>query len=69
MAEASQWLYPLTEENGWLPDLAAIPDEVKKAAKVMVVSYPANPICKTAPDSFYEELIRICQTKSDSDHP
>lgn len=25
--------------------------------KFMIVSYPLNPVCKTAPDSFYEELI------------
>lgn len=24
---------------------------------MMIVSYPLNPICKTAPDSFYEKLI------------
>lgn len=61
VAEASQWLYPLTEENSWLPDLAAIPEDVKKAAKIMVVSYPANPICKTAPDAFYKELIAFAR--------
>ena len=42
-------------------DLAAIPEDVRRAAKVMVVSYPANPICKTAPDSFYEELITFAR--------
>lgn len=61
VAQANQWLYPLTEENGYLPDFAAIPEEVRRAAKVMVVSYPANPICKTAPDSFYEELITFAR--------
>ena len=61
VAQASQWLYPLTEENDYLPDLAAIPEDVCRAAKVMVVSYPANPICKTAPDSFYEELITFAR--------
>lgn len=61
VAQASQWLYPLTEENDYLPDLAAIPEDVRRAAKVMVVSYPANPICKTAPDSFYEELITFAR--------
>lgn len=27
----------------------------------MVVSYPANPICKTAPDEFYEKLITFAR--------
>ena len=61
IADTTQWFYPLLEENNYLPDFKAIPDEIKKAAKVMVVSYPANPICVTAPDSFYEELIAFAK--------
>ena len=49
--------YDLLPENHYLPDLNAIPEQVARAAKLMVVSYPANPICVTAPDSFYHELI------------
>ena len=53
--------YDLLEEKGYLPDLAAIPEETARAAKMMVVSYPANPICRTAPASFYEELIAFAK--------
>lgn len=49
--------YDLLPENDYLPDLDAIPEEVARAAKFMVVSYPANPLCVTAPDRFYEQLI------------
>lgn len=49
--------YDLLEEKGYLPDLDAIPAEVARKAKAMVVSYPANPVCRMAPSSFYEELI------------
>lgn len=51
--------YPLLEENGFLPDLEKIPEEIADRAKIMVVSYPANPVCATAPRSFYEELVRF----------
>lgn len=61
LAEATPWFYPLIEENDYLPDFEAIPEDIRKAAKIMVVSYPANPICKTAPDSFYEELIAFAK--------
>ncbi|MDO4977321.1 MAG: aminotransferase class I/II-fold pyridoxal phosphate-dependent enzyme [Eubacteriales bacterium] len=61
IAQANQWFYPLYEDSNYLPDFKAIPDNIKKAAKVMVVSYPANPICVTAPDSFYEELIAFAK--------
>ena len=49
--------YELLPENNYLPDLASIPEEVARKAKLMIVSYPANPVCTTAPASFYEELI------------
>lgn len=49
--------YDLKEENNFLPVLSDIPEEVAKAAKVMIVSYPYNPVCRIAPRSFYEELV------------
>lgn len=57
LANAKIVTYSLTEENGYLPDLKAIEKKICKMAKFMIVSYPLNPICKTAPDKFYEELI------------
>lgn len=53
--------YPLLKENGYLPDLGGIDPELARRAKAMVVSYPANPVCVTAPDSFYEALIRFAK--------
>lgn len=49
--------YDLIEENGYLPDLSAIPEELLKRVKFMMISYPLNPVCKCAPESFYEEVI------------
>lgn len=49
--------YDLLEEKGYLPNLNAIPEEVVKKAKCIIVSYPLNPVCKCAPKSFYEELL------------
>lgn len=54
--------YDLLEENHYLPDLDAIPEEVARRAKMMVVSYPANPVCVTAPRSFYEKLVDFAKT-------
>lgn len=53
--------YDLLPENDYLPDLTAIPAEVADRAKLMIVSYPANPICAIAPASFYEELIAFAK--------
>lgn len=53
--------YPLLAEKNFLPDLDAISEETARACKMMVVSYPANPIGRTAPRSFYEELIAFAR--------
>ena len=50
-------LMPLRRENGFLPDLAAIPAEVARAAKVIWINYPNNPTAATAPLSFYRDLV------------
>ncbi len=49
--------YELREENNYIIDFNSIPEDVAKAAKAILVSYPANPICRLAPKSFYEELV------------
>lgn len=57
LAGAQLATYELRKEKDYLPDLEAIGREYGHKAKMMIVSYPLNPICKTAPDSFYEKLI------------
>lgn len=49
--------YELRPENRYLPDLGGIDEKIRKAAKFMIVSYPLNPVCKTAPREFYEKLV------------
>ena len=61
LAGAQIVTYPLTEKNGYLPDLAGMDEEMLTKVKCMVVSYPLNPVCKAAPDSFYEKLIPWAQ--------
>ncbi|HIW48587.1 MAG TPA: aminotransferase class I/II-fold pyridoxal phosphate-dependent enzyme [Firmicutes bacterium] len=53
--------YDLKAENDYLIDFDAIDPALAKAAKAMVVSYPANPICRLAPKSFYEDLIAFAK--------
>ena len=54
-------LMHLRQENGYLPDLDSIPEEVLKKTKYMIVSYPLNPVCVCAPDEFYEKLIAFAK--------
>lgn len=48
---------PLLEKNDYLIDLDAIPEETARRAKMIVVSYPNNPVTATAPPEFYEKLV------------
>lgn len=57
LAGARLETYELREENGYLPDLEELGGRFGGKAKLMLVSYPLNPVCRTAPDSFYEKLI------------
>ncbi|NBJ94290.1 aminotransferase class I/II-fold pyridoxal phosphate-dependent enzyme [Parablautia muri] len=57
LAMADVRTYELKQENDYLPKLSEIKEEILRKTKFMIVSYPLNPICKIAPDSFYEELI------------
>lgn len=57
LALADVRTYDLKPENEYLPVLSEMDGELLDKTKFMIVSYPLNPVCKTAPDSFYEELI------------
>ena len=61
LAGAKLEYYQLVEENNYLPDLDNFDEELAKKAKVMIVSFPANPVCKTAPDEFYVKLIAFAK--------
>ncbi len=52
---------PLLEENQFLPDLSAIPDEIARRARALVLSYPNNPTSAVATDRFMQEVIDFCE--------
>jgi LL-diaminopimelate aminotransferase len=53
---------PLRAENGFYPDLAAIPAEVKKRAKLLVINYPNSPTGAVATRDFYRQVIDFART-------
>ncbi len=60
-AEGKAHEMPLTKENGFLPDLDAIPKDVAKKAKLMWINYPNNPTAAIAPPSFYQEIVEFAR--------
>ena len=53
---------PLEAENGFLPDLAGIPDDIKRRAKLLVINYPNSPTGAIATRDFYERVIDFART-------
>jgi LL-diaminopimelate aminotransferase len=49
--------FPLLEEAGYLPDLAGIPAEVVKRARLMYLCYPNMPTGAVAETDFYARLV------------
>ncbi|OBZ12296.1 aminotransferase class I/II-fold pyridoxal phosphate-dependent enzyme [Bacillus sp. FJAT-26390] len=50
-------LMPLREENGFMPDLDAIPDADWDRATFILLNYPNNPISTVADLAFFERLL------------
>jgi LL-diaminopimelate aminotransferase len=48
---------PLLRENDFLPDLDAIPEDIRQRAKLMWLNYPNNPTAAIAPEGFFEKVI------------
>lgn len=61
LAGGNPYPVPLLEENGFLPDLDAIPEEIWARAKLFFVNYPNNPTSATATLDFYRELVERCR--------
>ncbi len=60
-AEGALHELPLTVENGFLPDLDAIPADAARRAKLLFVNYPNNPTGAVAPLSFYDEVVAFAR--------
>jgi LL-diaminopimelate aminotransferase len=61
LANARPYLMPLEEQNGFLPDLTAIPEEVADQAKLMWINYPNNPTSAVAPADFFHEVVAFAK--------
>ena len=54
------WM-PLLEENGWMPDLDAIPDDVADKATVMWLNYPNNPTGAIADADYFAKVVEFAK--------
>lgn len=61
MAGGTAHSMPLLVENRFLPDLAAIPADVARKAKLMYINYPNNPTGATAPPEFFADVVAFAK--------
>jgi LL-diaminopimelate aminotransferase len=55
------YFMPLTKENDFLPDLNAIPADIRNKARMIFLNYPNNPTAAVAPREFFEEVVRFAR--------
>jgi LL-diaminopimelate aminotransferase len=53
--------FDLLPERGWLPDLATIPADKAKAARMLWLNYPNNPTGGAATLDFFSEAVDFCR--------
>ncbi|MDY0169871.1 MAG: LL-diaminopimelate aminotransferase [Thermoguttaceae bacterium] len=52
---------PLQAENGFLPDLDAVPADVRRRAKLLVLNYPNSPTGRVATHEFYAQVVEFAR--------
>jgi LL-diaminopimelate aminotransferase len=57
VAGAALYKMPLSPDNQYLPDLDAIPENIREKAKLMILNYPNNPLAATATREFFERVV------------
>ncbi len=58
---AEIYFYPLLRENGFMPRLDLIDEDILRRAKYMVLSYPSNPVGAAASKEIYLEIIEYAK--------
>lgn len=58
-AGGTPYIMPLLKENGFIPDLQAIPEDIAKKSKLIFLNYPNNPTAALATKDFFKELIEF----------
>jgi len=60
-AGGRSFFMPLLAENGFLPDLEAIPHDVASSARAIFINYPNNPTAATAEPEFFERVVAFAK--------
>lgn len=58
-AGGEPYVMPLLEENGFLPDFEAIPEETLRGARLLFINYPNNPTAAVADMAFFNRVVDL----------
>jgi LL-diaminopimelate aminotransferase len=61
LAGAELYPVPLKAEHGYLPDLEALPEDVKRRAKLLILNYPSNPLAAVVRPGFFEQAVAFAR--------
>ena len=61
-AGGESYMLPLTDQNDWLPDLDAIPDDIASKAKLLWLNYPNNPTGAVTDLDYFSKAIEFAKT-------
>ena len=61
LAGVTPYFLPLRADNGFLPDLDAVPGNIWRKAKFMLLNFPANPVAATADLTFFERAAALAR--------
>ena len=56
-AGGEPYAVPLLKENDFLPDLNAIPEDIRKRAQLFFLNYPNNPTTAVAEEGFFKDVV------------
>jgi LL-diaminopimelate aminotransferase len=60
-SQADVHYLPLTEENGFFPDLDAVPDDTLARANLLYLNYPNNPTGAIVPEGAFERAVEFAR--------
>ncbi|MEK7375615.1 MAG: aminotransferase class I/II-fold pyridoxal phosphate-dependent enzyme, partial [Candidatus Margulisiibacteriota bacterium] len=64
LAQGVPHFLPLVKENNFMPDLASIPKDIAKKAKLMFINYPNNPTSAVATPEFLKDAVKFCKNNN-----
>lgn len=61
LAGATSYYIPLDAQRGFVPNLNAIPEEIAKKAKLLIINMPGNPVPATPSLEYFSEVVNFAK--------